>query len=724
MLLSLIVSILLAHPTDTLLSPAHVTAFKERVPLVKLASPVSIIRSEAMATLGVTHPQGLSAVVPGLLIPEYGASLTSTIYLRGIGSRMENPSMGLYIDGIPVMDKNAYDFDWTMIRSVALLRGPQTVLYGRNSMSGTLVLQSFSPDAERSIDAFLEAGNAETLRAAVTASFGRHLLSVGFRHGGGWFDNVYKREKCDPYDGLSLHWKWDPLPSGSIQWSNSLLANLSQEGGFAYGLYEDGVLHPVSYNGEGSYRRLSVLDGLNLHYRGEKFSLDGTASLQLLSDDMRMDQDFTPEPIFTLGQAQNNCTGTLEVIARGETGPWGRSTGAFLFLRHSSIHAPVTFGRSGIETLILENANRNIPADIGSLSIPDDEILIDSDFGISTIGAAVFHESVLTAGRWRLTAALRLDFEGARMNYDCLASLHYRFLPTMHLDKAFEVPYRGYTGQSSGVQIFPRFSALYQVSDKLSAFGTVSRGFRAGGFNTQIFSDILQNETMNAMMKDLGVYLDTPALSVGVDNTRYKPETAWNYEAGIRLVGEKCRVEASLYYMDVRNQQLTVFPPGKSTGRMMTNAGRSRSLGLEAEAEWMPGEFSLRASYAWCDARFIEYNDGNHDYAGNRVPYVPTLTAFASISWSHPFKRTTLGMSASLRAYGPLFWDEENSLRDPVHFRPGARASLAWGRWELYLRGDNLAGSSGRNFYFKSVGREFFCRERPASIVLGIHINI
>ena len=724
MLLSLIVSFILAPPADTLLSPAYVSAFKERVPLEKLASPVSVLQADAMTDLGVTHPQGLSAVLPGLLIPEYGASLTSTVYLRGIGSRMDNPSMGLYVDGIPVMDKNAYDFVWTMIRSAALLRGPQAALYGRNSMSGTLVLQSFSPEPKKRLDAFVEAGNAETLRAAVTASFGRHVFSVDARHGGGWFDNTYKGKKCDPYDGLSFHWKWNPLPRGNAQWSNSLLASLSREGGFAYGLYEDGILHPVSYDGEGSYRRLSVLEGLNLHYRGEKFSLDGTASLQLLSDDMRMDQDFTPEPVFTLGQAQNNCTGTLEVIAQGETGSWSRSTGVFVFLRHSSIHAPVTFGRRGIETLILENANSNIPTEIGSLSIPDDEILIASDFGINTIGAAVFHESVITSGRWRLTAALRLDFEGARMNYDCLASLHYRFLPTMHADKAFEVPYRGSLGHSSGLQVLPRFSALYRASDKLSAFGTVSRGFRAGGFNTQIFSDILQNKTMNAMMKDLGVYLDTPALSVGAENTRYKPETAWNYEAGLRLTREKCRVEASLYYMDVQNQQLTVFPPGKSTGRMMTNAGRSRSLGAEAEAEWTPGEFRIHASYAWCDARFIAYNDGNHEYAGNRIPYVPAHTAFASISWSHPLKRSTFSLSASLKAYGPLYWDEAGTLREPVHLRPGARASLTFERWELYLRGENLTGSSGRNFYFKSIGREFFSRERPASIVLGIHINI
>ena len=66
------------------------------------------------------------------------------------------------------------------------------------------------------------------------------------------------------------------MPSGKIRWSNSLFATLSKEGGFAYGLYENGTLHPVSYNGEGSYRRISVIDGVGFHYTGDSFTLDGT----------------------------------------------------------------------------------------------------------------------------------------------------------------------------------------------------------------------------------------------------------------------------------------------------------------------------------------------------------------------------------------------------------------------------------------------------------------
>ncbi len=720
-LLSIFVA--LTPPIDTL-PPAYAKAFKETLPLEKVASPVSYLLPAELKTEGVVGQGRLSALVPSLLIPEYGASLTSTIYLRGIGSRMENPSMGLYVDGIPIMDKNAYDFDWTGIRFAALMRGPQATLYGRNSMSGTLVLQSASPDGTTHVNAYAEAGLAKTVRTGATVSFGQHVLTAGFKYNAGWNRNEYKGTLCDPYQGLSLRWKWEQVPSGKIRWSNSLFATLSKEGGFAYGLYENGTLHPVSYNGEGSYRRISVIDGVGFHYTGDSFTLDGTGSLQLLSDDMRMDQDYTPENIFTLRQAQNSATGTAEVILRSQKEHWQPSTGVFTFYRFNRMDAPVTFGRTGIENLILDNANRNIPEDIGYLSIPDDEILIDSDFGIHTFGAALFHESVFTLGRWRLTAGLRLDYEGGVMSYDCLANLHYRFFPTMKADKPLAVPYRGTVAHSSGLQVLPKLSALFEASKVVSLYGNVSKGYRAGGFNTQIFSDILQGQTMLALMSDLGVYLDNLPASVGAGHTRYKPESAWNFEAGVRLVKDHFRAEATFYYMDVRNQQLTVFPPGKSTGRMMTNAGASRSLGAEAELDWRPGEFHFHASYAWCDARFVAYNDGNHDYSGNRIPYVPAHTAFASAAWRHSFNTISLNLSASVRAYGPLSWDETGLLQETVHIRPEARIALSFKKWEIWLRGENLTGRTGRNFYFKSVGREFFSLERPRNIILGISINI
>ena len=277
-----------------------VTALKEQVSTGHIAAGLSDISYQSIQRNSTYRPNSLSSIVPGLHIPDYGASLTSTIYLRGIGSRMENPVMGLYIDGIPVIEKNAYDFDWEGIRRITMLRGPQGTLYGRNSMGGVLSLSTISPAEDSRPTVNMEYGTANTTRIGTHFIIGNHALSLIFRHTDGYFNNTYKKELTDPYDGISLRWKWEQNITGRTTVSNILQTNLSKEGGFAYRLWQDSTLHPVSYNDEGSYRRLSVIEGLKLHHHGDAVKTDVVASLQFLSDDMKMDQDYTPKSVFTL----------------------------------------------------------------------------------------------------------------------------------------------------------------------------------------------------------------------------------------------------------------------------------------------------------------------------------------------------------------------------------------------------------------------------------------
>ena len=691
----------------------------------RVASAISAISYETLQKSSTYRPNALSSIIPGLHIPDYGASLTSTIYLRGLGSRMENPVMGLYIDGIPVIDKNAYDFDWEGVSRATMLRGPQGTLYGRNAMGGVLSLSTFSPCDDYRPTLRIEYGTANTVRAGISFTAGSNALSATFRHTDGYFDNAYKNEPCDPYDGLALRWKRVSNCTESLTMTNTLSANISKEGGFAYGMWKDGRQQSVSYNDEGSYKRLSVIEGLRMHHRGDLLVTDATASLQLLADDMHMDQDYTDRSIFTLQQKELSGTGTMEITVRraDEEALWQPQTGLFAFGRRNQLSAPVTFKRQGIETLILGNANSHIPTDIGQLAISDMEMPVNSDFMIDTWNAALFHESVFDLDRWLITAGVRFDCEGGTMDYDCMTRLHYRFEPIMTADRDLSIPYKG-TVSHSHFEVLPKLSVLFKASDAIKLFSTVSKGYRAGGFNTQIFSDILQNMTMTATMNDMGVYLDRPFVSVSAQNTEYDPETAWNMEVGTRVRHESFSAEASAYYMDVRNQQLTVFPPGMSTGRMMTNAGRSRSIGVETELGWNPGQFRSHISYSWCDARFVTFNDGNNDYSGNRLPYVPGHTLHASAGYGFRIGSKTLDIDASLRGEGPFCWNESGTQKEPFRLKAGARIALVFNDWELYVRADNLTDEPGRSFYFKSMGNEFFASSKPRTITTGITLKL
>lgn len=731
MIPELVISMLPLAPLaggDTLLQAATVTAVKQAVPLERVASPVSFVRMEDIRGGGLETISDLSSLVPGLTVPKYGASLTSTIYLRGFGSRMDNPVMGLYLDDIPVLDKNAYDTDFLDIRSATMLRGPQGTLYGRNSMAGMLSLRTLSALDYQGVRMRVEYGTANTLRANASVYSGNHALSAGFRHSDGYTMNEYKGTLCDPYDGGSIRWRWDRRLSGKTVVGNILQASFSKEGGFAYGRYEDGYgIHPVSYNDEGSYGRFSLLEGFKLQERGEKVHLDASASVQLLSDDMRMDQDFTSLSVFTLQQRQRSGALTAEVVARPSSPKehWNPMTGVFLFGRYNMMDAPVNFKYDGIQTLILDNANSHIPPVIGRLEIPDPQLPILSSFDIGSWGAAIFHESVFSWGRWQLTAGLRIDYEGASMGYDCSSTMNYQFVPIMTGLKAFRLPYTGSIGHSC-IELLPKLNILLEVAEGFFLYGTASKGYRAGGFNTQIFSDILQNKMMNGLMEDLGVYPDIPAVSVGAGNTEYDPEEAWNTELGIRLSGSQgLSLEASVYRMDGINQQLTVFPPGMSTGRMMTNAGKSRSIGAEAEVAYRGERISFRLSGSRTDARFVSYKSGDNDYSGLRIPYVPCNTLYSMLQYRQPLGRERyLSLMGDLRGNGPVCWNEDNTLEEDFHMVPGARVSFLFTKGEIYLRGENLTGSRLPLFYFKSVGREFFSLSAPTTLAIGLYLNL
>ena len=189
--------------------------------------------------------------------------------------------------------------------------------------------------------------------------------------------------------------------SDGIFLEGTLSASLSDEGGYAYGQYAGGHLRPPAYNDECGYRRMYLAGGVTLSGFSDRWRWQATASVQGLLDRMRMDQDYTEASVFTMEQRQRMAGSTAEIVIRpaASSGDWDHATGLFFLGKANRMAAPVEFLPDGVRTLILDNANRNIPADVGYLSFDEDRFTIGSDFGIGTWNAALFHESILTRGR-------------------------------------------------------------------------------------------------------------------------------------------------------------------------------------------------------------------------------------------------------------------------------------------------------------------------------------
>jgi outer membrane receptor protein involved in Fe transport len=392
--------------------------------------------------------------------------------------------------------------------------------------------------------------------------------------------------------------------------------------------------------------------------------------------------------------------------------------------------APVNFKRDGIDELILANANEGIHTAFpeADLLIREEEFPIASNFRQPSSGVSFYHQSTWRTGRWTLTAGLRADWEHTAITYRNRAEINYRFTLTMPDYRPLAVEMEGSRSRSF-LEVMPRASAMYDLGTVGNVYASVSRGYKAGGYNTQIFSDIVQNRMMNDMMADLGIYFGDGQNYDIEKAISYEPERSWNWEVGGHFSGFDGRlsVDAALFWIDCRNQQLTVFPPGRGTGRLMSNAGRTRSVGAEVTVTYSTGGLLLTGSYGHTDARFTEYNDGREDYSGGRVPYAPANTLSARAQYTFALRGGRAGEltpGVGVQGVGRIVWSEANTISQP--FYSLVSASVDWRRGDVgvSLWARNITGADYNTFYFRSVGRSFVQRGKPLQAGIAISLTL
>lgn len=699
----------------------QVTAVKQGLSLRKLPVTASIIGRTELERRRIATVRDAAQSVPNFHVPEYGSRMTSSLYIRGLGARIDQPVMGLNIDNVPYLNKDAYDFDLTDIDRIEVLRGPQSTLFGRNTMGGVINIYTLSPLNYQGVRLGVDygSGNTQRYRVSVYRKIGERLgfsLSGHYGRSDGFFRNLRTGERCD--------WERDGGARLKLQYGgsrlrieNTLALTSLRQGGYPYASLETGQ---IDYNDPCNYRRTNLSDGLTLRYRARHFTATSITSYQYLDDRMTLDQDFLPLSYFTLTQRRREHAVTEDLIFRSEEErPYRWLFGAFAFWRHTAMEAPVLFKKDGLQHLILDRfEEQGVHA-----GWEGDEFLLDSRFRSPDYGGALYHESTYRKGRWRFTAGVRIDLEASRLNYRSHAAGAYwtRTSDGTTYPHQLRVEESGRLRQSF-VELLPKLAIQLQLgaARRNTLYATVSKGYKAGGFNTQMFSDVLQQ----LVMKEMGF----GSLYDVADVVTYKPEKSWNYEIGTRLAtaSHALQADAALFYIDCRDQQLTVFPEGQVTGRMMTNAGHTRSFGGECSVQALPWKtLELQLSYGYVHATFLSFDTGRADYAGNFIPYAPQHTLHASAAYTF---RTDLSwleaivVRAATDCTGPIYWNEENSLRQPFYALLEASVRFEHRRWTLDLWGRNLTGTRYATFYFRSIGNSFLQHGRPRTF--GVSLNL
>ncbi|MDE7335047.1 MAG: TonB-dependent receptor [Muribaculaceae bacterium] len=725
---------------DTLaLSEVSVTAIKqaERLQTEPVAS--TTVGANAIERLNITDVKQVSEFVPNFFIPAYGSRMTSSIYIRGLGARIDQPAMGLNVDNIPVLNKNDYDFDFFNIERLEVIRGPQSTLYGRNTMGGLINVYTLSPMHYQGMRLLLEAASFGSWRAAMglyhkfRPNFALGLDINAYSTRGqtynlatkSIFPNQKRRaDQAEQYAGkLKLAW----LPKENVTVDNVLSFSYNRQGGYPYELMGSGE---VNYNDTCYYNRTSASEGLTVQWRADDFTFSSITGLRLLNDEMEIDNDFTPQSYFTLNQKIREYSATQDFIFRGNKGGYNWMAGAFGFVQHTRMSAPVHFLKDGIDNLILTQ----IPM---PMTWDSEHFYLYDEFVLPNWGAALYHQSEYTLGDWTFTAGLRLDYEESGMFYDLETSTGASMqMGQRALHLSGDVHEHDHLKQH-WLELLPKFAVTYRIPsmENSNVYVNVSKGYKAGGYNTQMFSTILQDKLMEAMMESAKAMVPPnvaqmmPSLGSGLsvdEIASYKPEYSWNYEVGghFSCYGGRILTDLTAFYIDIRDQQLTVFPDGSITGRMMTNAGRSRSVGAEAAITAYPTDrWTARASYGYTNARFLRYDDGGVSYKGKTVPYAPAHTAFASVQYSQPLPMWWLNridIEVNGRGVGPIYWNEENTLRQNFYGLLGASVRLQLQKVSLDFWAENILNQRFNTFYFRSIKNDFVQRGTRRTIGLTL----
>ena len=751
---------------------------KEQVRLRLQPVSSNVFGSEQLQQLNVHDLSQLSQYVPSFVMPSYGSRLTSSMYIRGIGSRINNPAVGVYYDNIPLMSKSAFNNHFYMLDRVDVLRGPQGSLYGMNTEGGLVRIYSKNPMNYQGTDIKLGIGTGLYSNVEV-AHYHRPSEKLAFSVAGfysglkGFINNQNFDKKNDLTNeaGGKLRLIWQPNQNLKFDWTADY--QYVNQNGFGYGeldINNNKVEDPATTIMNG-YKRNMFTTGLNIGYETDKFLFTSTTSYQFLDDLMLMDQDYMTGDYLQLNQAQKMNAITQEFVLRShDNSKWQHATGLFGSYQWLNTNAPVLFG-DGITGPIgnaIANAMKNsmlqgmigrfmgqgmtaeaaraaAQAAVDKMGVNmSAEMAVPGEYKTPSWNFAAFHESnILFGDNWKLTLGLRFNIDKVKIDYDALAYMNMTggtasATATYHLTSHVQD-----ARSKSYTQLLPKIALTYSFDENIgNIYALVSKGYRAGGYNFQMFSDVLQTELnahqQDAMRGDYDVEHTTADYDAINETIAYKPEESWNYEIGthLNLFGGSTHFDLALYYMQIRNQQLSIMEPNSNYGRIMVNAGKSHSCGLEATLRGKAADNALdwAVTYAFTNAKFDEYQHtvgGSTspntdtfagDYDGNYVPFVPQHTLSAMVDWH--IGKFTIG--ANMNGQGKTWWDEANTYAQKFYAVAGAHADYDFGPVLVSLWGRNLTNTNYNTFAVASsaVGGTHYFAQKATPLQVGLDVNI
>jgi iron complex outermembrane recepter protein len=635
------------------LPPVTVTAQKEPADARRLPVSVTTILADAIRDAGIRDVAEAAIYAPNTYFSDFTARKLSNPRFRGIGTSPANPGITTYIDGVPQLNTNSSSVEFHDVSQVEFVRGPQSALFGRNTLGGVINITTVRPSLggwTGGLQAPLANYGAREFRAGASGPLADRVavgLSIAHAERDGFTTNMITGNDVDYRHATSgkAQVMWVPADD----WEARLIVSGERARDGDYALHDLGALrrdrYVVARDFEGRTSRDVLNTTLLARREGARLTFASTTGIVRWKTDDRTDLDYTPMPLITRDNVEESLQVTQEVrVASAAAAPlrlgagaalrW--QAGAFVFTQRYEQEAVNRFAPFVLSPFIVSGVNQTSP-------------LADLD----DMGVGLYGQGTVTLGeRLDLTAGLRFDHErkDARLETFLEPAIAPRTL--VEADRTFS-------------NVSPQFSAAYRLALDSMVYASVARGFKAGGFN--------------------------PVSLPGSES--YGEEYTWHFEGGMKGLWAAGRVAASaaVFSIDWDDLQLNL-PIPKAPGQFyIANVGGARSRGVEFEVQARPHTgVDVFGAFGYTRARFGAGSiSGGQSVSDNRIPNTPAYTATLGAQLSRLVRP---GITAYGRAetmfYGAFAYDEANLAEQDAYaianFRTGARGRLLFA--EAWIR--------------------------------------
>ena len=642
-----------SNPPSITLPTVIVTAQKEATDIKDVPASVTAVTAKTITDSGLRAITDAAIFAPNTVFTEFTARKVSNARFRGIGSSPGNPAITTYIDGVPQLNSNSSNIELLDVSQIEFVRGPQSPLFGRNTLGGIVNVTTARPSMSRwSGTAFAPFGNAGLMevRGNVSGPVG-DKAAIGFAGGlqqrDGYTVNAITGNDLDSRDGTFGKAQFMVLPNANWETRFIYAHERNRDGDYALGDL-DAILvtpHRVARDFEGFTNRDINSATFNVRGTGQDFAIESTTGFVKWNTEDATDLDYSPLPLATRLNEEADRQFTQEIRISSPANAPMALTDQFMLRWQAGIeYFNQAYEQDAVNTLSAFVLDPRVPFPVAMTS---------PEASIDNAGIGLFARGTLTINdKTDVTAGLRFDHESSD------AVLRTFFEPAIQ-------PANVVTAEQSFSDVSPQFAVTYRVNPEHNVYASASRGYKAGGFN--------------------------PAAIPGRE--AYGEEHAWHVEGGVKssFAGGRAAASAALFVIDWDDLQLNVpnpFVPGQF---YIFNVGAARSSGFEAEITARPtGMLDVFASFGYTRARFADGTESmGVDVSDNKLPFTPDYTALVGAQLGR-------GITSTINAFvrgevvlsGEFQYDEANSRSQEayslVNIRAGARSKYLFG--EVWVR--------------------------------------